>query len=96
LVNYALNVQVGGNDTGTVTSDPAGIDCGSSCSVEFTEDTVITLTATPAAGATFTGWSGACSGTSTCQLTMNTAHSVTANFAIAGTQTLVYLPLAVR
>jgi predicted outer membrane repeat protein len=75
----ALSVVTTGS--GTVTSSPAGIDCSSTCSTRFGEGTVVTLTATPAAGSTFTGWSGAgCSGTGTCQVTMSAAESVTATF----------------
>jgi hypothetical protein len=48
----------------------------------FNSGTAVTLTATPAAGATFTGWSGACTGTGTCAVTMNAAASVTANFGL--------------
>src|SRR4030095_5918505 len=40
----------------------------------------VTLTATPAAGSTFAGWSGACSGTGSCTVTMSAARSVTATF----------------
>jgi hypothetical protein len=40
----------------------------------------VTLTATPAAGSSFTGWGGACSGTGKCTLTMNSDKSVTAQF----------------
>jgi hypothetical protein len=75
--------------SGTVTSSPAGIDCSSSCSTRFGEGTVVTLTATPAAGSTFTGWSGGgCSGTGTCQVTMGAAESVTATFETVSTDTL--------
>ncbi len=41
---------------GTVTSDPAGINCGATCSALFAEGTTITLTATPAANSVFLGW----------------------------------------
>ena len=59
-----LTVLRAGSGSGTVTSSPRGIDCHSACSASFGEGTVVTLTATPAAGSTFTGWSGAgCSGT---------------------------------
>ena len=51
------------SNTGTVTSDIAGINCGSTCSAKYNAGTVVTLTATPAAGKTFLGWSNACSGT---------------------------------
>ena len=48
--------------SGTVTSSPAGIDCGVDCAQDYDQPTVVTLTATPASGQQFTGWSGDCSG----------------------------------
>ena len=66
---------------GTVKSDPAGIDCGTTCSAGFTSGTTVTLTATPPSGATFTGWSGGgCSGTDPCKVTVSQSQSVTATF----------------
>jgi hypothetical protein len=41
----------------------------------------VTLTAAPASGSTFAGWSGACSGTGTCQVTMNADTAVSATFS---------------
>ena len=76
-----LNVGNVGSGTGTVTSSPAGISCGSICSRDFTDGTTVTLTATPGMGSGFSGWSGACTGTSTCVVVMNQAESVTATFA---------------
>jgi hypothetical protein len=55
---YTLNVTKAGTGTGTVTSTPAGIDCGSTCSVPFDANAFMELTATPTIGSTFTGWSG--------------------------------------
>ena len=75
-----LSVTKSGTGAGTVTSQPAGINCGSACSASFPSGALVTLTATPAAGSTFAGWAGACSGTSTCTVSMNTAQSVTATF----------------
>ena len=76
-----LTVVTAGSGRGTVTSSPAGIDCSPICSRSFSEGTALTLTATPAAGSIFTGWSGAgCSGTGACQVTMSAAESVTATF----------------
>src|SRR5256886_6514472 len=51
---------------------PIWISCGATCLHGFDDGTVVTLTASPAAGSTFAGWSGGgCSGTSTtCQVTM--------------------------
>ena len=87
-LSVTLTVVTAGSASGTVTSSPAGIDCGATCSASFGEGTVVTLTATPAAGSTFTGWSGGgCSGTGACQVTMSAAESVTATFAVS-TETL--------
>lgn len=71
--------------TGTVSSNPAGISCGATCSAGFSRDTSVVLTATPTAVSTFTGWSGACSGMGTCNVTMNQAQNVTAIFELLGT-----------
>ena len=66
---------------GTVTSNPSGINCGSTCSANYDSGTSVTLTASPNSGYTFTGWSGGgCSGTGTCTVTMTAATSVTAYF----------------
>jgi hypothetical protein len=86
-VNFALNIYTltvtkSGTGSGTVTSDPAGISCGSDCTEDYTYGTVVTLTATPDEGSTFTGWSGACSGTGTCTVTIDSAKSVTATFTL--------------
>jgi uncharacterized repeat protein (TIGR01451 family) len=75
-----LTVTRTGSATGTVTSDPAGIDCGTSCSQSFDQGTLVTLTATPAGAAIFSGWSGACSGTGSCRVTVDQARSVAAEF----------------
>jgi endo-1,4-beta-xylanase len=77
----ALTVTKSGTGSGTVTSSPSGINCGSTCSASFSSGTQVTLTASPDSGSTFDGWGGACSGTATtCTVTMNQAQSVTANF----------------
>ena len=76
---YALTVTKVG--AGTVTSAPAGIDCGATCTASYASGTSVTLTATPAAGSAFSGWSGACSGTGSCQVTMSAARAVTATFS---------------
>ncbi len=74
------------NGSGRVTSSPTGIDCGTACSARFQNGTSVTLTATPNARATFTGWSGACSGsgTTTCAVVMSEKRQVTANFSGPG------------
>jgi len=77
---YALTANKAGAGQGTIASSPTGIDCGSLCTKSFNANTQVTLTATPSATSTFTGWSGACTGTTTCVVTMSAAKSVTANF----------------
>ncbi len=76
---HRLDVQVSGS--GTVTSSPAGIDCGSDCDEIFAVGTSVTLTATPESGGRFLNWSGGgCSGTGTsCTFTVSTT-TVVANF----------------
>jgi len=77
---FALTVSLAGTGSGTVTSSPSGINCGIDCSEAFASGTEVTLTATPATGSTFSGWSGACAGTGACKVTMSATRSVTATF----------------
>ncbi len=71
-----------GSTVATVTSTPAGIECGSTCSVTYYQGESVSLTATPAPHTQLTGWSGACTGTGTCTVTLGAANaSVTATFA---------------
>jgi poly(3-hydroxybutyrate) depolymerase len=82
--SFALTVNRSGTGSGTVRSSPAGIDCGSTCSASYASDTNVILTATAAGGSTFAGWSGACSGTAACTVTMSAARTVTATFNASG------------
>jgi hypothetical protein len=75
---YALTVSKAGTGTGTV-SGP-GISCGSDCSQGYAGNTGVTLTAVPTTGSTFAGWSGSCTGTGSCTVTMTAAKAVTATF----------------
>jgi hypothetical protein len=75
-----LTISKEGTGSGTVTSTPAGIDCGSACSASFPAGSGVTLTASAAEGSTFAGWSGACTGTGTCTVTVDGATAVTATF----------------
>lgn len=78
---FTLSVEKTGNGSGTVTSDPVGIDCGLNCSETFDEGTLVTLTATPDDDSVFAGWSG-CDTTSdtTCTVTLGSSTEVTASF----------------
>jgi len=85
-VRVSLAVADAGRGSGTVTStsspgSPTQISCGANCSATYDYGTVVTLTAAPAVGSAFAGWSGCdtASGT-TCTVSMNGARSVTATF----------------
>lgn len=72
-----------GTGTGTVTSNPAGINCGGTCTAGYWVNASVTLTAVASAGSSFAGWSGACSGsTATCSppLGIGVQGNVTATF----------------
>jgi hypothetical protein len=68
---FALTVTKTGGGTGTVTSSPGGISCGVDCSESDAQGTTVTLSAAPASGPRFGGWSGACSGSAACTITMD-------------------------
>jgi hypothetical protein len=63
---------------GTITSSPAGITCGDTCTAAFATGGSVTLTIKSSGNTVFAGWSGACSGTGTCTVTMDGNKSVTA------------------
>jgi serine protease AprX len=79
---HVLTVAKSGGGSGTITSSPSGISCGTTCSAVFADGSSATLNATPDPGSTFSGWSGDCSGMGACTLTMSGDHSVTANFTL--------------
>jgi uncharacterized repeat protein (TIGR02543 family) len=82
---FTLTVTKAGTGTGTVKSTDRTINCGSDCSETYPAGTQVTLQARVAAGSTFTGWSGACTGTATsCTVSMSQAVAVTATFTQGG------------
>ncbi len=82
-LRYPMTVIKAGTGAGTVTSAPAGINCGADCSEGYSHNTVVQLTAVPVVGATFGGWTGACGGTGTCVVTMAASRSVSATFTLS-------------
>ncbi len=84
LVNpQTLTVDISGTGSGVITSNPAGIVCGSTCSAAFSYNTSVTLTAEASPGSSFTGWSDAgCPGIGVCVVTMTAARSISASFTI--------------
>ena len=75
-----LTVSIMG--TGVVTSEPGDIDCGLDCTHNYNIGTRVTLTATAETSFQFSGWSGACVGSSACVVAMDANQTVTAMFVI--------------
>jgi hypothetical protein len=76
LKQYTLSLSTNGTGSGQVTGSPSPVNG------TYTHGQSVTVTATPAASSLFTGWSGACSGTGACVVTMDAAKSVTATFTL--------------
>ncbi|MFL5900784.1 MAG: InlB B-repeat-containing protein [Solirubrobacterales bacterium] len=86
---YTVSVVKSGTGSGTVTSLPAGIDCGPNCSAEVRSKFDPTLTAIPAEGSIFDHWSGGgCTGSEPCKKQVKTSHTVRAIFTAVGVRTL--------
>jgi hypothetical protein len=80
-LNHTLTVTKTGAGSGTITSSPEGINCGSDCTESYIINAQVTLTANTAAGSTFEGWSGCDSTNGTaCFVTMDGDKTVTANY----------------
>jgi len=81
ISSFPLTITKSGDGSGTITSNPIGLNCGSTCMASFSTDSLVTLSANAASDSNFSGWSGGgCSGTSSCTLTLSSSASVSANF----------------
>ncbi len=84
-LNQTFQLTAAVTGTGTVTSTPAGISCGATCTAQFNAASSVTLTAAAGTGYTFSSWSGECSGTTAAvSVTMSAARSCTATFTATG------------
>src|SRR5207253_10632252 len=80
--NFKLTVTKVGTAaaSGLVSSLDNAINCGLTCGASYAPGATVTLNAIPAKGSVFLGWSGACSGTNTCQITLGGDTVLNANF----------------
>ncbi|MFL5899635.1 MAG: InlB B-repeat-containing protein [Solirubrobacterales bacterium] len=80
---FFLFIEKPGTGQGTVTSSPAGINCGTSCEAEYLEGTKVILTASPAVGSFFEGWFGCDAEPSAtkCEVTVKEEMTVEADFS---------------
>lgn len=78
-----VTISKSGSGTGTITSSPPGISCGSACSATFPAGSTVTLTETADQGSVFDGWGGVCTGTAgSCNVTITQNQTVNATFDI--------------
>jgi hypothetical protein len=90
---FTLTVTKLGSGSGTVTSNPAGIDCGATCSATYNSGTMVDLTASADAGSVFAGWTDAgCFGTGSCTVTINADTSVIAYFNLPSSPPVSFDP----
>jgi len=82
-VTYSLSVAKSGTGSGAVESEPAGVSCGTDCFESYDSNTAVTLTPQAATGSTFTGWTGACTGTGPCLVTLNVDVNLIAHFELS-------------
>jgi len=86
IPRHELTIALEGSGTGVVTSEPVGIDCGPTCNALWCEGTSVELTATPASGGVFAGFSGGeCTGGDTCTVVLQADEQVIATFDAADT-----------
>jgi DNA-binding beta-propeller fold protein YncE len=79
-IAHTLAILLAGNGGGAVSSSPVGIDCGTTCAMSYAIGTAVKLTASANAGSNFSGWSGPCAGSSSCDVVANEDQFVTATF----------------
>ena len=75
-----LSVSKLGDGSGSITSSPASIDCGTTCSAVFKKGKKVALVPTPESGSVFKEWTGNCTSNGKCILTMSEDITVGATF----------------
>ncbi len=79
---HLLTLTKQGSGSGTVVSNPAGINCGNTCTASYAASTPVTLTATASSGSNIVSWSdGGCNGnSSTCTITLTQNETIIVTF----------------
>lgn len=77
---YPLIVHINGTGGGSVRSVPPGINCPTGCTASFTYGTSVALTATANTGWRFAGWTGGCTGSGACAVSITAPTAITATF----------------
>jgi GH25 family lysozyme M1 (1,4-beta-N-acetylmuramidase) len=81
VFGYPVHVEVQGSGGGTVSSSPAGVECGATCTASFRVGSTVTLTAGADSASDFAGWSGGCGGIDpVCAVTVSSPITVVATF----------------
>jgi hypothetical protein len=91
---HTLTVSGGGDGAGRITTGTTpALDCAlaagetsGTCSVDYPENTAVSLSATPEAGSTFAGWSGdaeSCGTEASCSIEMTSSKTAIAGFTAA-------------
>jgi VCBS repeat-containing protein len=88
-IDTTLQVSATGDGSGSVSSSLGTLNCGSDCTSTHVIGQKVSLTATAGTDSEFVGWSGACSGTGTCLVTMSDDKEVEAEFRHLYTLTVV-------
>ncbi|MFZ9888808.1 MAG: InlB B-repeat-containing protein, partial [Myxococcota bacterium] len=88
LLPRRLVIETAGDGTGVVVTDPAGIECGASCSADFPHGTLVSVSVVPADGSVFAGYEGACVGTGACVVEMTAPRNLVASFVVAPSKNL--------
>jgi uncharacterized repeat protein (TIGR02543 family) len=79
-LKHKLTVTLAGTASGSVAGDTPGLVCPTTCTTMVDHGTAVTLTPAAAPGAVFAGWSGACTGTGACTVTVDADRTATARF----------------
>lgn len=81
VFGYPVHVERQGSGDGAVSSAPAGLDCGASCTALFAVGSTVTLTAEADSASVFTGWNGGCAGGApSCSFPVSSPIDVVASF----------------